>query len=239
MTEELTTPEIVKMDYYIIGPWFKIVVITETELLAATTKATKQEDILQLLADGEDPGETLRVFSPMEHPLKRAPLADIQALEWYESTSRSKWQDGPMELKLYYFDQQKEKSKRFKVRFSSPEVRDEMILHIQRLFLKWEQREAPFTFWRCGVPPLLFVLLTFVIFTLRAIFHFFKFGVKIADLPGGIGEKTLAVLQIAYSRDFPLMISAVVFALGWWFVTWWRPPVRTIARPVRDITQAT
>ena len=70
-------------------------------------------------------------------------------------------------------------------------------------------------------------------------FHFFKFGVKIADLPGGIGEKTLAVLQIAYSRDFPLMISAVVFALGWWFVTWWRPPVRTIARPVRDITQAT
>ncbi|QDT92605.1 hypothetical protein [Gimesia algae] len=61
MTEEFTTPEIVKMDYYIIGPWFKIVVITETELLAATTKATKHADILQLLADEEDPGETLRV----------------------------------------------------------------------------------------------------------------------------------------------------------------------------------
>lgn len=232
MTEEFSSSKILALDPHVTGPWFKIVVVTETEVLAATMKKKRHTDVLRMLESGFDPYEILKSNAPMESPVRVAPHSDIQALEWSDGVLGENKLHLPSFLKVYYFNHTKGKLKKFRVYFHNTDSRDYIVRAIKPLLGQWEEKQAPSTIWQTGYPAFVAFLLLFVIFCLRATHRFFMYGPKVSDFIANFDAYFFPVLRLSFGRDFPLIIMMLFPVLIWWFISCFNPPIRTIIRPV-------
>ena len=232
MTEDEESGEILVLDSYIVGPWYKIFLITETELLAATMKSKWQQEVLDQLNQGYDPFEVLQGHSPLENPVRRTPLADIQALEWSEGFFGQIAFKGTSSLKVHYYDTIKQKNRRFNLRFNAVDRRNAFARKLKFHTGDWDEIQAPLPAWRCGIPALIFLLFFGVILSFRAAYRFLTYGPRLSDVMEDLGANFLPALQFAYGDEIYLLAVILIPSLIWWAITCVKRPTRTVARPV-------
>ncbi|MEQ8638904.1 hypothetical protein [Gimesia maris] len=212
------------LDHFVDDKWYKITVITDSDIIIAATKTGKQQAILAALDAGEDPVAVLKKNSPLGQGPKIVALRDIDALEWYSDAAT---------LKAHYTVNGK--SKKAETTLSSMPMRDVIRDVVQQLIGPCEQMDAPASIWYIGMGPLTFSGIALLVFGIPGIIGLVNPGPVDVDRVSRRGRLLARIYNLIGPVGLLALGAAIISGLLiWWYISCKTPPVRTIARPVQQ-----
>ncbi len=226
MNEYVDSARIVASDEYLIAGWFRIIVITESEFIYGDLKANKRDLILEALESGEDPAETIEYNSLPSHAPKIVPLENIAAIEWYDEAPK---------IKLHYFDEVKNKSKRASITLSSIGARDSILDVIKRSIGECREMRGAAGTWYNAIVPLTALGCILLLCCFRAFYRYVKYHpLNDEDLVQPASNLLADILYWFNPVELLLIGGFILAAPIWWFIRCRNPSNRTIISPIRS-----
>lgn len=217
---------ILALDEHVANDWFLLTLVTPTDYATVGLKPAKREAVLEALAQGEDPIQTMKSNAPFGQPPRIVPLASIEAIEWYADDT---------ELNVRYFDSNRQKSRGARASISDADCRSRLIDAVSGLVGECETIEEPASIWHVGMGPMIISAIALLVCGTIAVAGYFDPGPVDMNRVRRPKAQALAFLFNAVGPTGMAAIGLAITALCmvWWYLGCQNPPTKSIVKPRR------